>query len=138
MIEFTLSRAALCVCGAVLLVTVAGIMGSYQDRSESDMEEDLAGDIAEMLDAFEGSEADCITLDGSSILPTSKHVLKVGSNIVLLEKDGLVRTAMTRCGAEFELWYGGTVTISKRCQSPNTSAIWRRVSVNTSISSALL
>ncbi len=138
MIEFAISRAALCVCGAILLVVVAGIMGSYQDHVESDMEEELAEDIAEMLDAFEGSEADRLTLDGSRILPSSKHVLKVGSNIVLLEKDGLTRTAMTRCDADFELWYGGTVTITKRCQSPNTSAIWRRVSVNTSISSTLL
>ncbi len=102
------------------------------------MEKALAGDIAEMLDVFEESEADSITLDGSRILPSSNHILKVGSNIVLLEKDGIACTAMTRCGAEFELWYGGTVTISKRCQSPNTSAIWRRVSVNMSISSMLL
>ncbi len=119
-------------------MTVAGIMGSYQDRAESDMEKALAGDIAEMLDAFEGSETESLTLEGSRILPSSKHVLKVGSNIVCLEKDGTYRTAMTRCGAEFELWYGGSVTITKRCQSPNTSAIWRRVSVNTSISSVLL
>ena len=138
LIEFTLSRVVLCVCGAVLLVTVAGIMGQFQEHAESGMEDDLVEDIAEMLDVFEGSDLDSMTLDGALILPSSKHVLKVSSNIVLLEKDEIVCTAMTRCGAEFELWYGGTVTITKRCQSPNTSAIWRRVSVNTSISSVLL
>ena len=138
MMEFAFSRVVLCICGAILLVAVVGIMDSYHDRAESDMEDALAGDIAEMLDAFEGSEAERMTLDGSRLLPSSKHVLRVGDNRVCLEKDGIVRTAMTRCGAEFELWYGGTVTISKRCQSPKTSAIWRRVSVNTSISSMLL
>ncbi len=128
----------LCLCGAILLVAASSVMEVYQDRAESDMEESLAQDIAEMLDTFEGSKAETLTLYGSRILPTPGHVLKVGSNVVSLEKGDVVRTAMTRCDSDFELWYGGSVTISKRCQSPKTSAIWRRVSVKTSISSVLL
>jgi hypothetical protein len=55
-IEFTISRAALCICGVVLLASVSGIMGSYKDSTEAGMEDSLAEDVAEMLDAFWSSE----------------------------------------------------------------------------------
>ncbi len=113
MIEFTASRIVLCICGAVLLSAVSGIMGSYQDSAESDMEEGLAEDIAEMLDSFWDSETQEMTLEGTRILPSPKHVLKVGSHMVSLEKDGKTHSSPTRFESEFELWYGGTVTVSK-------------------------
>ena len=113
MIEFTASRIVLCICGAVLLSTAAGIMGSYQNGAEYGMEENLAEDIAAMLDKFWDSETQEMTLEGSRILPSPGHTLRVESHMVTLEKDGRAHSAPTRCGTEFELGYGGTVTVEK-------------------------
>ena len=113
MIEFTASRIVLCICGAILLSATSGIMVSYQDSAESNMEESLADDIASMLDSFWDSETQEMTLDGSRILPSPGHTLRVGSHMVSLEKNGKTHSSPTRFESEFELWYGETGTISK-------------------------
>ena len=58
-------------------------------------------------------ETRTLTLDGSRVLPSPEHSVKVGSHTVTLESGARSSTAFTRCGSEFELGYGEIVTIEK-------------------------
>ena len=69
--------------------------------------------VAEMLDAFWSSESQVLILDGSRVLPSPGHMLKVGSHTVVLESGSRSSTAFTRCASEFELRYGETVEVWK-------------------------
>ena len=70
MIEFTLSRVVMCVCGIALLAAVTGILGAVNDDSENGMMDGLADSVADVLDRFEGSETDELTLRGTELLPS--------------------------------------------------------------------
>ena len=113
MIEFTISRVVLCVCGTILLVSVAGVLGSIYDLDRSDEDDRLVQRIGYMLDAFESSEVDEIFLDGTSILPEG-YGLKVGGGFVELYSDQGRHISMTSYDSEFELCYGEILKISHR------------------------
>ncbi len=52
MMEFTLSRAAICVCGVIILVSVTGVLNGIYEMDESEEHDRLVQRIGYMLDAF--------------------------------------------------------------------------------------
>ncbi len=113
MIEFAISRIILCICGVILLVSASGFMDIYKEQTESDMNEYLAEDIAEMLDSFWDSKTQKLSLDGSRILPSPEHALEVKSHTVTLKYKDHSVTKGTRFGLDFELDYGEIVSVAK-------------------------
>lgn len=114
MLEFTMSRVVLCICGAVLLGAVAipfsGICSSNEDVQMTG----AADSIAEMVDSFYRSEADKMTLRGWDILPGAGCSMRAEGHILILEKDGKEYRSLISCVSEgFSLSYNGTVTLEK-------------------------
>lgn len=113
MIEFTMSRVALCICGTILLAVAICAMDGLQNQMESERAGDLVDDIAGMLDAFWDSETDILTLEGNRLMPSSKHILSVESKVVRLMGPDGEHLAVTRCGIDFDLTYFDTVVLEK-------------------------
>ena len=113
MIEFTLSRVVMCVCGIALLAAVTGILGAVNDDSESGMMDGLADSVADILDRFEGSETDELTLRGTELLPSDDHVLTVSGHVVTITCGDRTSKAATSYGGAFELRRSTSVTLSK-------------------------
>ncbi|MBE6527691.1 MAG: hypothetical protein E7Z64_00745 [Thermoplasmata archaeon] len=119
MIEFTFSRVTLCVCGVILLISVAGCLGGIYDMDIEAEDEHLASRIAHMLDSFESSEVDEMILDGSMILPEG-YTLNVHDGFVELRKGDKVSIASTEYQSAFELDHGDVIRITHR-RSPRSS-----------------
>lgn len=113
MIEFTLSRVCLCVCGITMLAAAIGVMDIVQDDDESYADQELVERIASILDSFERSPMDSVTIDGSLILPTSDHSVRVHQGVVELMHGNRTYLAMTAFQQDLELSYGSTVTVER-------------------------
>ena len=112
MIEFTLSRVVLCVCGVALLAAAMGVFAGAEERVDSDLDGEAAARIADMLDRFEDSVLDTYVIEATDVLPTPDHVLTVGDHMVVLECDGRKAIAYTESDAEFVLdWFSGSHTL---------------------------
>lgn len=77
MIEFTISRVVLCVCGVALLALAMSAVGTTEDRIGSDLDEEAAQEIADILDRFEESVLTSLTLEAADVLPSAEHTLTV-------------------------------------------------------------
>ena len=113
MIEFTVSRVCVCICGIAMLAAVVGMMSTSIDEGSSDADMELVTDIAAMLDSIQRSEISSVTLEGNRILPTTGHSLSVREGIVELRHDGNSFYAVTVLEQDLELTYGSSVTIVK-------------------------
>ena len=113
MIEFTVSRVCVCICGIAMLAAVVGMMSASIDEGSSDADMELVTDIAAMLDSIQRSEISSVTLEGNRILPTTGHSLSVREGIVELRHDGNSFYAVTVLEQDLELVYGSSVTIVK-------------------------
>jgi hypothetical protein len=114
MIELTMSRVCLFVCGAVMLAAVAApFSGALDDREAGDMTE-CADRIAAMLDTFWSSETDVMTLRSSEILPGPSSSISLDGHRVVLISDGLEYTALSEAVSDaMEIDYGETVDLVK-------------------------
>jgi hypothetical protein len=82
MMEFTISRVALGMCGLILLATVISPVTSiYDDREDAKMQ-DLSESIAAMIDAFYDSEADSMAMSVNEILPSSSSSMRFDGHLV--------------------------------------------------------
>lgn len=113
MIEFTLSRVVLCMCGITLMAASIGALGIVNDSHESGMSDDLADSVADLLDRFQDSEADEMVLRGHDILPSDSHVLRVSDGVVTVEHDDRVSKAATSFDGSFDLTRGSEVVLMK-------------------------
>lgn len=114
MIEFTISRVVLCVCGVALLALAMSAVGTTEDRIGSDLDEEAAQEIADILDRFEESVLTSLTLEAADVLPSAEHTLTVRDNVVMLECGGRCAVAYTECDLEIYLdWSTGRVTVDR-------------------------
>lgn len=112
MIEFTISRVVLCVCGVALLALAMSAVGTTEDRIGSDLDEEAAQEIADILDRFEESVLTSLTLEAADVLPSAEHTLTVRDNVVMLECGDRCAVAYTECDLEIYLdWSTGRVTV---------------------------
>ncbi len=113
MIEFTISRVVLAVCGVALLAAATGTIANLGSDMESSRDADTAMRIASVLDRFESSAMTELVIEGWELLPTEEHVLSVGGHLVTVTSASGTQTAYTASDAEFELTRHSSVTISK-------------------------
>jgi len=87
MIEFTLARVCLSVCGLLLLAAViVPVTGMYESHTVS-MESDVSEDIARFVDGFWYSEMDDLTVSMGDILPNIPSYVEFRDHIVILTTD---------------------------------------------------
>lgn len=87
MIEFTLSRVCLGICGMILLSAVfVPTLNLFENGSEESMN-GIAEDIAHTIDRFNASRADTMTVALRDILPEASSIY-FKDNLVTIEKDG--------------------------------------------------
>lgn len=116
MIEFTLSRVALGICGLLILASVVPFFGDIQtERIDNGMEEQ-AGAIASLLDSFSASGSDSITVCVSEILPSPSSVLRLEGHFVTIEHEGSsYRAVMLSEAAPGGIYdYGDILEMTKR------------------------
>ena len=117
MIEFVLSRVTLMACGMGLLIVAVAVIDAVHEDTIEEMEEDLADDIARLLDSIDGDDPITLTLHGSDILPDHHHSLKVHDHVVEVTNGEDMMRAVTSSEMEFELEYGEVITISSVAKS---------------------
>ena len=117
MIEFVLSRVTLMACGMGLLMVAVAVIDAVHEDTIEEMEEDLADDIARLLDSIDGDDPITLTLHGSDILPDHHHSLKVHNHVVEVTNGEDMMRAVTSSEMEFELEYGEVITISSVTES---------------------
>ena len=113
MIEFTMSRVMMCLCGVILLVSVVGVAQGIYDMGEDDRSQDAVERIGNMLDSFESSGLDEMILDGSMILTEGSYIHVHDGFVELYTRTGKHISA-TDYDKEFELEYGEVRAITRR------------------------
>ena len=113
MIEFTLSKVALCACGIAVLLSVTGFMTAVDDNRQSEMDVFLVNDIALMLDELERSQLDMTILDGRQMLPSPDHSLTVKNGVVTLYHGEKAVIAPTIMEGDFELGFGDRLVLER-------------------------
>jgi len=88
MMEFTLSRVCMSVCGLILLsVVMIPVTGMFEDSSDSDVQ-DLADNTGRMLETFERSGADVMFLEMKDILPDHSYSLRMENGMIIITEKG--------------------------------------------------
>ncbi|MDI9379052.1 MAG: hypothetical protein QM390_05030 [Candidatus Thermoplasmatota archaeon] len=105
MIEFTLSRVALGICGILLLASVIPFVESaHEDRVDDGMSAQ-AGSIAALVDSFWSSGSDSLTVCAGELLPTASSTLRFEGHFVILEYEGTCYKAAMLCDTVSEGTY---------------------------------
>ena len=115
MIEFTLSRVCMSVCGLILLSAVLiPAMGMYDSQARN-MESDVSGGIADLIDNFHRSEMDVFIIPAGDILPgTSSYVEIKGQMITLTTDHGVYRSGTYANVVSNSIFgYGDMIKMSK-------------------------
>lgn len=146
MIEFTLSRVMVFVCGVILLASITvPISDIYDSRTETDML-DVADGISSVMDSFWDSEADMLTIRGWDILPSPVYSALLNGHVVTVtdgENDYV--SLMSHPCCEMTVSYNQTVCFGKDGDSiggaqsdENVSAILPNADANLDTSLASL
>lgn len=115
MMEFTLSRIALIICGAILLTAVAvPVAEIYEDRT-TDSFEGLAEKTAANIDSFWRSDLDVLYLDGATVLPSPAYALHLeGHTVSVTDGSGNIHIAYTqKPSAKIDVSYGDVLKLVK-------------------------
>lgn len=111
MIEFTLSRVTLCVCGAILLGAVCLPISEIYSAEEDVLMIENADSIADMVDSFWYSGADVMVLKGWDILPSPDcHIEAEGNMIFLRDSEKEYRSYLTH-SSYFILGYDEEISL---------------------------
>ena len=87
MIEFTLSRVCLSVCGLLLLASVIVPVTGMYDRQAAGMESNVPDDIASLVTAFYHSEMEELTVPMSDILPSASSYVEMNGHVITLTTE---------------------------------------------------
>ena len=105
MIEFTLSRVALGICGIILLASVIPFVDSvHEDRVEAGMSSQ-AESIAALVDSFGSPGSDALTICAGELLPTTSSTLRFEGHFVIMECGGSSYRAAMLCDTVSEGTY---------------------------------
>lgn len=115
MIEFTSSRAALMLCGFILMASVAAPIGNIFEDRESDEISGIAENNAGVINAFYGSKLETMVLRGESLLPSVGYSMVMdGYFLTVFDPDGTEHIASMKVKSEkIVLGFGDSVTVAK-------------------------
>jgi hypothetical protein len=87
MIEFTISRVCMSICGLVLLAAViVPVTGMYESQTVS-MESDTSDSVSEMIDDFYYSKMETFVVSMTEILPSASSYLEFNGYLVTLTTE---------------------------------------------------
>ena len=87
MMEFTLSRVCMSVCGLIILgVVMIPVTGMFEDSSDADIQS-LTDNTGRMLETFDRSGADVMTLSMKDILPDHSCSMRMENGMVIIMKN---------------------------------------------------
>ena len=115
MMEFTLSRVTLIICGAILIAAVAvPLSGIYEDKTQDSLG-DMTEKTAVMIDSFGNSDIDRMYLDGDALLPSAEYSLSVeGYEVTMTDGSGNeYRSYLKNKAGSFAVSKGEIVTLVK-------------------------
>ncbi len=115
MMEFTMSRVTLIICGAILIAAVAvPLSGIYEDKTQESLG-DMTEKTAVMIDSFWNSDIDRMYLDGNSLLPSAEYSLSVdGYEVTMTDGSGNeYRSYLKNKADSFTVTKGEIVTLVK-------------------------
>ena len=115
MMEFTLSRAILCIAGVLMLgALIVPVMGAFEDRDDGSYQ-DQSERIASMFDTFYASDVDELTIHMDKILPQGCEMGLDGNILILYHNEkGFMSMIVTNTDPDSERYgRGQTVTLTK-------------------------
>ena len=119
MIEFTMSRVTLIICGVMILGAIVIPLQSFYDESYNHSMVDAADHVSFVLDEFWASEADTLTIRGWEILPSADCSIEIeGHNLTVFMKNRSYRALIKENMDRIIIGHGDIVTISKRTGGP--------------------
>lgn len=86
MMELTLSRVTMMVCGVILLAAVVSPVSVMLNPETDDRMQAIADGVARMVDAFDRSGVDELTVELNNVIPLGTNIMFDG-NIITLEFD---------------------------------------------------
>ena len=115
MIEFTMSRVALVVCGAAILAAVIVPVQSYYDGQYDASMGESADRLSMVLDTFWASEADTLIIRGWEVLPSADcSVVIEGHSLVLYSGDKAYRSSVSNSMERVVIGHGDEVRMTKK------------------------
>ena len=116
MIEFTISRVCMGICGLILLAAVVSpVIGMYESEAMG-TESRIPENLANLIDDFHRSKMDVLIISMSDILPSSASFAEFdGHGITVTTERGTYRgwtaVSLTSDGGVFG--YGDTIRLSR-------------------------
>ncbi|AGI47994.1 hypothetical protein TALC_01001 [Thermoplasmatales archaeon BRNA1] len=113
MMEFVSSRAALIVCGAILMGSVLVPVSGILEDDEYDLVQSLAEKDASVIDHLFDSNLHVITIDGSDMLPSpSYRMVLEGHDLVITDGDSRLYIAyLAHVSERIEIGYSDSVEL---------------------------
>ncbi len=114
MMETTMSRVCLCICGAALLAAVISpVSAIYEDDASEDMLKTADG-ISSVLDSFWYSEVNDITLRLGEFLPSPEATVSIdGHNLSLFYKDKEYKSLISAECCPLDFGYGDILKFTR-------------------------
>ncbi len=115
MMEFTLSRTVMMVCGMIVLASVVIPISDIYSAKEGEDIQTLAEKDATFLDRFWSSGLDELYVDGSALLPSGDYVIEI-EGLLLSIKDTDGKAYNAGLSHEMDLMvieYGGSYTLCR-------------------------
>lgn len=108
MMEFTLSRASLMICGIILLAAAVSPVADMLQTENDGYLQELADKDARLFDALLESDYDVVYIHGDSFLPSAEYSLRVdGYMLTVSAPDGReCSAAMRNQVVPMEISYG--------------------------------
>ena len=91
MMEYTMARVAMVMCGVILLAAVMPPIASMYDGGESAVMQDQSETLCRMLDSFHDSEAEEMTICLQTVLPQDSSVVMDGYFVTIIDDDNEYR-----------------------------------------------
>ena len=91
MMEYTMARVAMVMCGVILLAAVIPPVTSVFDGGESADMQDQSETLCRMLDSFHESEADEMTICLQTVLPQNSSVMMDGYFVTMIDGENQYR-----------------------------------------------
>ena len=93
MMEFTFSRVTLSICGVVLLAAVlAPVLYVFEESADRGVQ-NIADKTAVLIDRFERSDADTMTLSFGDVLPGPQYSVTLDGNMLTVDNGKKTFTA---------------------------------------------
>ena len=114
MIEFTLSRVALIICGVAMLAAVLAPINSVYDNQYDASMREASDRLSFVIDEFWASEADTLTIRGWEVLPSADSCVVIeGHTLTVYSKDLSYRSSIKKSMDRVVIAHGDEVTIEK-------------------------